>query len=271
MNLDKFRRQFHTKVLAKAKELQPLTSIWGTNSPLIQHTINLAVSCLEEGEAYFEVGCLYGSSLAAANHGNEDKVKYCCDMEWQGDMPRLLREMPNLFNVQSKYEDVVLADFLKHPVGVYYFDGPHDYEPSLDGLNRILPFLSDKALILYDDIDGYGRAFNAWRTFAKTGTNRHLVTIVHEFWTPDQFLACTKGYKDGWWDGFAIAEYEKNFDLRDESIEDLAIQVWHGMGKYKDRHGHVYPEELKHIHGKEEQPFSEELISPLEGFVIRRN
>jgi hypothetical protein len=265
MNLDCFRRQFHTKVLSRAKELQPLTSIWGTNSPLIQHTINLAVSCMEEGEAYFEVGCLYGSSLDSANKGNDDKIKYCVDMQWQGEMPRLTGTMPNLFYKESKYEDVDLKEFLKHPVGVYYFDGPHDFDPSYWGLTRILNHLADKAIILYDDIDGYGRAFNAWRKFARDSG----ITIVHEFWTPDQFIACTKGYPDGWWDGFAIAEFERYPERRDESIEDIAIKVWHSTPPYEGRHNFVYPKELKHIHGKEEMHISE-YNKQESGFVIKR-
>jgi hypothetical protein len=249
MNLDKFRREFSQLVL-RGKELKPLTPIKGTNSPLIQHTINLAVECLEDGEAYFEVGCLFGSSLDSANHRNDNKQKYCCDMQWQGEMPRLVKEMPNLSSIESKFEDVDLKSFLKHPVGVHYFDGPHDFEPSYMGLSRILPYLADKALILYDDIDGYGRAYNAWRKFARDHANN--VTVVHEFWTPDQFIACTKGYPDSWWDGFGIAEFEKFPGERDESIEDTTIQIWHGMGPHKARHGTLHPREFKHLHGQEE-------------------
>ena len=249
MNLDRFRREF-SQIVLRGKELERLTHIQGTNSLLIQHTINLAVSCLDEGEAYFEVGCLFGSSFAAACLNNDDKIKYCCDMQWQGEMPRLLVETPNVHSVESKYEDVVLDKFLQHPIGVYYFDGPHDYNDSLVGLCRILPHLADKALILYDDIDGYGRAYNAWRQFAKTYPDQ--ITIVHEFWTPDRFIACTKGYPDGWWDGFAMAEFERNYEMRDQEIEGTTIAIWHGMGEYKERHGTLHPKEFKHIHGQEE-------------------
>jgi hypothetical protein len=249
MNLDKFRREFSHMVI-RGHELQNVTYVRGTNSPLIQNTIQLAVSCLEEGEAYLEVGSLFGSSFAAASAGNDDMIKYVCDVQWQGEMPRLIKDTPNVYSIESKYEDVVLDQFLKHPVGVYYFDGPHDYNDSLVGLCRVLPHLADKALILYDDIDGYGRAYNAWRQFAKSFPDQ--VTIVHEFWTPDQFIACTKGYPDGWWDGFAVAEFERNFEMRDQEIEGTTIAIWHGMGGYKDRHGTLHPKEFKHIHGKEE-------------------
>jgi hypothetical protein len=67
MNLDCFRRKFHSDVLANAKDLQLISNVEGTNSPLVQHTLNLAVSCLKDTEeAYFEVGCLNGASMAAA-------------------------------------------------------------------------------------------------------------------------------------------------------------------------------------------------------------
>ena len=256
MDLDKFRRQFHTKVLSKAKELQPLTSIWGTNSPLIQHTINLAVSCLEEGEAYFEVGCLYGSSLAAANLGNEDKIKYCCDMEWQGDMPRLINEMSNLSAYKGNFFEMDLTKFLTKPVSLYYYDANHDRKETYLALERIIPFLSDKALIFMDDGDGYSRVYNAWREFMRKHSNQFMV--VHEFWTPDQFVACTKGFDNqDWHAGFFMAEFERFPEERDESIEDISIKVWHSLPPYEGRHNHIWCKELKHLHGKEEIHISE--------------
>jgi hypothetical protein len=268
MNLDCFRRQFHTKVLSRSKELQPLTNIWGTNSPLIQHTINLAVSCMEEGEAYFEVGCLYGSSLDSANKGNDDKIKYCVDMQWQGEMSRLTGTMPNLFCKESKYEDVDLKSFLQHPIGCFYFDGGHEREQTFDALEGIIPFLSDQALVIIDDYDGYSRVYNAVREFVRKHSDQFM--IIHEFWTPDQFIACTKGFDNqDWHDGMVILEFERIPEERDESIEEIAISVWHSTSPYEGRHNFVYPKELKHIHGKEEIHISE-YNKQESGFVIKR-
>ena len=82
--------------------------------------------------------------------------------------------------------------------------------------------------------------------------NRRYFTIVHEFWTEDEFIAGTEGYKDGWWGGFAIAEYQREFERHDESIEEIAIARYHRIGDYSNKPKVLYPEELKHIHGKDE-------------------
>jgi protein O-GlcNAc transferase len=251
MDLKLFRQRLEANVFDKLNSLQKINTINGTNSARIQHIINTAVSCLPPGEAYFEVGCLNGSSLAAAGHNNDDKLKYACDGAVFGEMPRIINEMPNLQFIKHNYFELDLGSFLKHPIGVYYYDADHDYEPTMKALEMIKPYLADKAIIFMDDTHGYSRVYNAWRDFMRK--NSDYFTIVHEFWTPDPFVACTKGYVDGWWDGFAIAEYEKEFERHDEDIEGIGIAVWHGIGQYKGRGGTIYPRELKHIHGKEEQ------------------
>jgi hypothetical protein len=49
-----------------------------------------------------------------------------------------------------------------------------------------------------------------------------------------------------------VIEFERSPEERDESIEDIAIKVWHSMPPYEGRHNFLYPRELKHLHGKEE-------------------
>lgn len=278
MNLECFRRQFHTKVLSRAKELQPLTSIWGTNSPLIQHTINLAVSCIDEGEAYFEVGCLYGSSLASACVRNEHVEKYAWDIQIQGQVSDIVQNQNNRvkFHEGDFFEEnprMKLEDFLKLPISVYYYDAHHGYSQTLQALEKIRPFLADKALILMDDIE-YGSVYNAWRKFAKEHSDQF--TIVHEFWTPNKFLSCTKGFPKDWWDGFSVMEYQKSFQEEDEDIVNKTVEIWHGMGEYKPRHGTLFPKEYFHLHGQPEQKwnadlYEEQLKKEQEGgFVIKR-
>src|SRR5204862_993039 len=38
-------------------------------------------------------------------------------------------------------------------VGVYYFDGPHDYDSQVRGLRAVEPWLADEALLVVDDHD----------------------------------------------------------------------------------------------------------------------
>jgi hypothetical protein len=252
MDLKLYRKEMEKRFWSNFNSLELISQIPGTNSPRIQHLVNLAVSCLPDGEAYFEVGCLNGTSLDAANHNNENKIKYAMDIEIQGEMPRLIERMPNLYFKHGDFFKEDLADFLKHPIGVYYYDANHDYQPTVLALIKIIPYLADKAIIFMDDIHGYSRVYNAWRDFMRSHADQF--TIVHEFWTPDEFIACTKGYKDGWWDGFAIAEFQREFERHDEDIESIAIARWHRIGKYSNKPRVLYPEELKYIHGREEEP-----------------
>jgi hypothetical protein len=249
MDLKKFRAGLETEVFSRLNSLERMNTITGTNSARIQHIINWAVKCLPEGEAYLEVGCLHGSSLAAASFGNDDKIKYAVDIEIQGQMQYIIDTTPNLTFHLGNYFDMELEDFIKHKIGVYYYDADHGYLPTWDALSGIIPYLSDSAVILMDDLH-YNRVFNAWREFAAEDEN---FVIVHEFWTPDQFIGLTKGYPENWWDGFGIAEYEKKWNREPEEVEDIVVQVWHGLGEHKGRQGTVYPKELKHLHGREEQ------------------
>ena len=251
MDLKLFRSRFSDDVLFKKNSLDKISNIEGTNSPLIQHTINLAVSCLKgTTEAYLEVGCLNGASLEAASKKNEEVNKYACDIEIQGEMPRLIKEIPNLEFAHDDFFSIDLETWITDPIGVYYYDANHDHGPTYQALKEIVPYLADKAIIFMDDIDGYSRVYNGWRKFMRKHSDQFMV--VHEFWTPDRFRACTVGYSDGWWNGFAVAEFERYPEQRDESIESIAISRYHGIGKYANKPKVIYPAELKHIHGKEE-------------------
>ena len=270
MNLDLFRRRLCNEVLPNMKSLQKISSKFGTNSALIQQIINLATSCLKgTGESYFEVGSLYGSSLEAASFNNDEVLKYGCDLEIHPQLQEVINNTKNLKYHHGDFFDLDLKSFLGETrVGVYFFDGPHDRIPSIKGLEKIIPYLADNAVVLYDDCDGYSRAFNAWRTFMKAHSDEF--TIVHEFWTPDQFVACTKGDKL-YWDGFAIAEFERGgFKERDETIEEIAIGTWHATPPYEGHHNFLYPPQLKHIHNKEFIHVSQWEKEQEGGFIIKR-
>jgi len=250
MDLQLFQTRFSEEVLFRKDKLSRLSNSDGTNSPLIQHTINLAVNCLRNtNEAYFEVGCLNGSSLEAASFENNDIVKYACDLEVNDSLEFVIDKTPNLNFYRGDYFDLNLSNFLKHKIGVYYYDADHDRVPTYEALEMIVPFLADNAIIFMDDLH-YSRVYNAWREFMREHSGQFM--IVHEFWTPDVFRALTVGYKEGWWDGFGIAEFERSPEERDESLEEVIISRYHGIGSYAHRPRVLYPKELKHIHQRDE-------------------
>jgi hypothetical protein len=166
-------------------------------------------------------------------------------------MSRLIKEIPNVISYEGDFFSLDLTKFLIKPVSLYYYDANHDGPETFNALERMLPFLADKALIFMDDGDGYSRVYNAWRKFMRKHSDQCMV--VHEFWTPDQFIACTRGFDNqDWHAGFFMAEFERVPEERDESIEDISIKVWHSTPPYEGRHNHIWCKELKSLHGKEE-------------------
>jgi predicted O-methyltransferase YrrM len=132
--------------------------------------LNLAASLRAPGESYVEVGTYYGASLIGAMRGNEgdfvaiDRFEFG-PLELKGfhlpaasraGLEATLRE----FGVERAtilegdafvvLEGGALGD---RRVGVYYYDGAHDYDSQMRGLRAVEPWLADEALIVVDDVD----------------------------------------------------------------------------------------------------------------------
>ncbi|HEX2346393.1 MAG TPA: class I SAM-dependent methyltransferase [Gaiellaceae bacterium] len=123
--------------------------------------LNLAASCLDEREAYVEVGVFHGASLIAAMLGNEDRRFVGIDSFEFRDatldgVERNLEAFglprPELL-VGDVFELVpggVLEDVR---AGVWYYDALHTYEAQLEGLRVAEALLAPGALLIVDDTD----------------------------------------------------------------------------------------------------------------------
>jgi protein O-GlcNAc transferase len=123
--------------------------------------VNLAVSCLEPGESYVEVGTLRGTSLVAAMRGNEDQDVVAID-SWQmsgggrevveTNLARFGLPTPTL--IEGDAFELLRGGALRGKrVGVYYWDAAHGYEEQLEGLRLVEPYLAERALLVVDDTD----------------------------------------------------------------------------------------------------------------------
>jgi hypothetical protein len=123
--------------------------------------VNLAVSCLDPGESYVEVGTLRGTSLVAAMRGNEDKDVVAID-SWQmsgggrevveANLARFGLPTPAL--IEGDAFELLRAGALEgRRIGVYYWDAAHGYEEQLEGLRLVEPHLAARALLVVDDTD----------------------------------------------------------------------------------------------------------------------
>src|SRR3954452_10236163 len=132
--------------------------------------LNLAASLLGPGESYVEVGSYYGASLIGAMRGNEGDFvaidRFSFDVaEVRGRrLPRAsragLEESLRRFGEEratilegDAFELVEGGALGERRVGVWYYDGPHDYDSQLRGLRMVEPWLADKAVIVVDDYD----------------------------------------------------------------------------------------------------------------------
>lgn len=188
--------------------------IHGFSSENILTTLNLAVRCLEPEEVYFEVGSLNGLTLYGAGFEN-DRLLIAVDnfcMSYEGvptpaagerDLYRNLRE--HMADLNMRFFEKDCWEFMANDllgvlgpgkVGVYFYDGAHDYESQYRALEMMeqLGALSDEALILVDDAnDADVRRANEERWQG----NRHY-SLLFDLPSP------ANGTRRGWWNGLQI-------------------------------------------------------------------
>ncbi len=147
-----------------------LTTVPNLATENVLALLNLAASLLEPDESYVEVGTYYGASLIAAMQGNEGDF-VAVDAFAFGPLEVSGRELPaasragleaNLRRFGAGRATILEGDAFDlleggalgdRRVGVYYYDGPHDYAGQLRGLQAIEPWLAAEALVVVDDYD----------------------------------------------------------------------------------------------------------------------
>jgi predicted O-methyltransferase YrrM len=171
--------------------------------------IELAASLLGPGESYVEAGTYMGASLiAAARGGARDPV--AIDHFDFGPMTVSGRDLPaasraqleaNLerFGVNATILEGDTLDVLRGgglagcTVGVFYYDACHDYQPQLEALRLVEPYLADEALLIVDDSD--------WDD-VRRAIDDYLAAQPRATVLAD--VAGAAGSQDWWWDGMAV-------------------------------------------------------------------
>ncbi|MGA1282606.1 MAG: class I SAM-dependent methyltransferase [Prochlorothrix sp.] len=144
---------------------QILAQVPGMTTANVQQLLNAAVAGLGEEEIYCEIGTYLGSTLIGALWQHPQVMAYAVDnfAEYNPDGSNYSQLVANLerFGLEEQVyffdQDVeeFFADLrqLEDPpkIGVYFYDGAHDYRSTLMGLLLVTPFLADEALIILDD------------------------------------------------------------------------------------------------------------------------
>jgi protein O-GlcNAc transferase len=135
----------------------------GMTSPNVLQLLNAAVACLAPGEVYCEVGCFQGATLIGALLDQPGRVALAADnfseFDPGGANHAALTANLAAFGVskQVQFHNQDAEDFLAGMrtagvnVGVYFYDGAHDYRSQLMGLLLAAPLLADRAMLVVDD------------------------------------------------------------------------------------------------------------------------
>ncbi|MHC5021815.1 MAG: class I SAM-dependent methyltransferase [Planctomycetota bacterium] len=122
--------------------------------------LNLAVSLMDDGEAYFEVGTWKGMSLCGAMFENTQFRCFACDnfAEFGGPKDELFANIAksgltdNVEFLEGDFEEVLSRGKIpEKSIGVYFYDGEHLYKTQHRALRTIEPYLADRALVIVDD------------------------------------------------------------------------------------------------------------------------
>ena len=164
--------------------------------------LNRAVRHLAPGEVYAEIGCWQGLSLAGAVFGLAAAPAFACDdfSEFGGPRAALLETLARWTAPgQVRFRDADFRRFLAEApwaparVGVYFYDGGHDFDDQFVALQAMLPHLAPDAAVIVDDTNWrHVRAAN--RFFARHARGFELV----------RDLRTRSAFAPTWWNGLQL-------------------------------------------------------------------
>jgi protein O-GlcNAc transferase len=172
--------------------------------------LNLAASLLGPGESYVEVGTYYGASLIGAMRGNDGDFVAIEAFSFEArevkgrKLPAASREglEESLRRFGCEGATILEGDAFElleggalgdRRVGVYYYDGPHDYDSQVRGLRAVERWLADEALLVVDDHD-WEQVARATRDYLAAQPRARLLFDIP---------GTDKGHPE-WWEGVAV-------------------------------------------------------------------
>ena len=126
----------------------------------IGYLVNAVVGRMNASHAYLNIGVLEGFTFFAGLAGNPDKRCIGVDnfSQFGGPRDKFQGGYVRYASPNSEFHEMDYVEYLttKHvePIGLYYFDGPHEYVDQLRSLELAEPFLAPDALIIVDDTNG---------------------------------------------------------------------------------------------------------------------
>ncbi len=141
----------------------------GMCSVRLAKLLNFASRFLEGRECYLEIGTYGGFTLLSAGYesfqtfiGVDDfSENYSIRGDVKKELTRMLETYPGYyFLVESDFKKVDLKDVLQDgaKIGVFLIDGKHTYDEVMASMAWARPYLSENALVCFDDVNVPGVA-----------------------------------------------------------------------------------------------------------------
>ncbi|MBI2422028.1 MAG: class I SAM-dependent methyltransferase [Candidatus Hydrogenedentes bacterium] len=184
-----------------------------------QRLLNLSFSLIPEGQAYFEVGTYMGKSLISAMIHNPVRTVYAAGnfSEFDDNSLETLQENLSRYGMlhrvqflNADFQKSYTPEFLREPIGLYFYDGAHDLESQYLGIKRVEPYLADEALIFVDD----------WRhgpdslSHAKSGTLQAMPESTHQWKLLYELPARYNGDLGMWWNGVGVLSFQREAPMQ---------------------------------------------------------
>jgi hypothetical protein len=137
--------------------LRDLLAIPRMSTFAIGAIINRGVFSMPPDCCFVNVGVWHGYSLLAGMKGNPDRR--CIGVDnfslFGGPREQFLNRFYRYRSADHHFYDLDYNKYFSRihvgNIGLYFYDGPHDYENQLQGLRAAEPYFSDHCIILVDD------------------------------------------------------------------------------------------------------------------------
>lgn len=197
---DRFMRSF----------FDPCFSVNGMSSIKKQMLLGLAAQGVSPDECYLEIGTYTGKSLISAMLSGSACTYYACDnfslFKETNSLSTLvenlkrykLEDRVTLFN--DDFRQILRCELIKEPVGVYFYDGAHDFDSQYDAIRLAEPLLSPAALVIVDD----WRFADDSHSHAKEATEQAISESRRNWRLLYDLKARYNGDHAMWWNGVAV-------------------------------------------------------------------
>ena len=184
------------------KKLRGLTKMPRMSTIAIGAVINRGVSAMAGDQSFVNVGVWHGFTLLCGMIGNQSKKCIGIDnfSEFGGPQEAFLKRFNSMKGPRHLFYEMDYVEYFekihKDQIGFYMYDGNHNYDNQLRGLQMAEPFLAPNCIVLVDDIN-LKDAREGTLEFLRSSGAHYKVILDQE--THDNFHPT-------WWNGIMVLQ-----------------------------------------------------------------